>query len=198
MKKILVIHNNYKSIGGEDIAVQSEISFLKKHYEVETLFFQNDNKNILVILISLLFGSNFQSNKKLEYAISNFKPDLAYVHNTWFKASLGIFKISKKNQIKTVLKIHNFRYHCTKSHSSKKHIGKNKCCEACGFDGAKYKIYNKYFNDSYLKSFFVNLYGKRYIKIINDDALAVILLTSFHKNFMKNNNSFNNQNSKVS
>ena len=39
----------------------------------------------------------------------------------------------------------------------------------------------------------MNLYGKRYIKIINDDALAVILLTTFHKNFMKKNNYKNKQ-----
>ena len=29
MKKILIIHNNYRNIGGEDIAVKNEISYLK-------------------------------------------------------------------------------------------------------------------------------------------------------------------------
>ena len=75
----------------------------------------------------------------------------------------------------------------------KKHVDKNNICEACGFDGKKYKIYNKYFDDSYLKSFFVNLYGKRYIKLINDDSLNLIVLTNFHRNFMKNNNYKNKQ-----
>ena len=27
--KILVIHNNYQNVGGEDIAVKNEVSFLK-------------------------------------------------------------------------------------------------------------------------------------------------------------------------
>lgn len=193
MKKVLVVHNKYQNIGGEDILVYEEIKLLSKFYNVETIYFENRVDNIFSLLLTFIFSNNPRSNRIFKNKIREFKPDIIYIHNTWFKASLGIFKISKKNQIKTVLKIHNFRYHCTKSHSSKKHIGKNKCCEACGFDGAKYKIYNKYFNDSYLKSFFVNLYGKRYIKIINDDALAVILLTSFHKNFMKNNNYKNKQ-----
>ena len=30
--------------------------------------------------------------------------------NTWFKASLGIFKILENRKIKTIVKLHNFRY----------------------------------------------------------------------------------------
>ena len=41
MKKILVIHNTYQAQGGEDIAVQNEIEFLKKKFNVETIFFNN-------------------------------------------------------------------------------------------------------------------------------------------------------------
>ena len=37
MKKILVIHNQYRETGGEDIAVKNEIELLKSHYNVETL-----------------------------------------------------------------------------------------------------------------------------------------------------------------
>ena len=35
MKKLLVIHNKYQNIGGEDIAVQNEIEFLENNYQVE-------------------------------------------------------------------------------------------------------------------------------------------------------------------
>jgi hypothetical protein len=42
MKKILIIHNQYRNTGGEDIAVSNEISLLKKHYVVESLFFTNE------------------------------------------------------------------------------------------------------------------------------------------------------------
>ena len=30
MKRILVLHNKYQNIGGEDIAVENEIGFFKK------------------------------------------------------------------------------------------------------------------------------------------------------------------------
>ena len=38
MKKILVIHNRYQNIGGEDIAVDNEIALLKENFEVKELF----------------------------------------------------------------------------------------------------------------------------------------------------------------
>ena len=33
-KKILIVHNKYRNIGGEDIAVQKEIEFLKTFNDV--------------------------------------------------------------------------------------------------------------------------------------------------------------------
>lgn len=41
MKKILVIHNRYQITGGEDIAVENEIKFLQKQYNVKVLYFEN-------------------------------------------------------------------------------------------------------------------------------------------------------------
>ena len=48
-KRILIVHNKYNNVGGEDIAV-SNVRVLKKKYNVETLFF--DNK-ILKVLFSI-------------------------------------------------------------------------------------------------------------------------------------------------
>ena len=39
MKKILIVHNKYQNIGGEDIAVENEIEILQKYYKVEVLYF---------------------------------------------------------------------------------------------------------------------------------------------------------------
>ena len=121
MKKILIIHNSYKNTGGEDIAVENEILFLKKYFEVETLFFSNIEKKSFNLIRSLIFSNNKKSNKLLLEKIQDFQPDIAYVHNTWFVASLGIFNILKNKEIKTYIKLHNFRYFCTRSFLSSKH-----------------------------------------------------------------------------
>ena len=41
MKKILIIHNKYQNIGGEDIAVDQEVNTLKKYFDVQELYFSN-------------------------------------------------------------------------------------------------------------------------------------------------------------
>ena len=71
MKKILFIHTTYRNIGGEDIAVNNEINFLKKHYEVEVIKFSN-SKISLSDLYSFFINSNIKSNRELKSKIKNF------------------------------------------------------------------------------------------------------------------------------
>ena len=96
MKKVLVVHNKYQNIGGEDISVYEEIKLLSKFYNVETIYFENRVDNIFSLLLTFIFSNNPRSNRIFKNKIREFKPDIIYIHNTWFKASLGIFKMSKK------------------------------------------------------------------------------------------------------
>jgi hypothetical protein len=125
MKKILIIHTKYKNRGGEDIAVENEINFLKRHYKVEVLYFTNKTTNILEQAVSLMFNKNKRNQKLLTDSLSDFDPDLVYINNTWFNASLDIFKTLKSNNKKIVIKLHNFRYNCTKSFFPSDHLQKN-------------------------------------------------------------------------
>lgn len=185
MKKILVIHTQYRNLGGEDIAVKNEIEFLKKYYEVETLYFQNTIENYFSQFFSFLTNKNYLSEKKLRNSIKNFSPDIVYVHNTWFKASLSIFKLLKEKEIPVLLKLHNFRYFCTRSHLSFKHFQNNLTCKACGISKKDLGFFNKYFNNSYIKSFFVNIYGVKLNKILKSDNIKILVLTRFHKKFLE-------------
>jgi glycosyltransferase involved in cell wall biosynthesis len=185
MKKILIIHNKYRNLGGEDIAVENEVNFLSKHYDVRTLFLDNNVQNYYKQAIFFLLNKNFEVNSIVEGEILDYKPDIIYVHNTWFKASAGIFKIIEKSGIKTVIKLHNFRFSCAGSYLQKSHLdGKNQC-NACGYK-KKYKLaFNKYFPESYLKSILVIYYNKKYIKYLKKDIFKIAVLTDFQKNFFK-------------
>ncbi len=186
MKKILLIHNNYRETGGEDIAVQNEVSILKKYYEVETLFFSNETKNYLSRLPLFFTSKNKNSASHLSKVIEDFKPDIAYVHNTWFNGSLSIFDTLNEYNIKTVLKLHNFRYFCTKSFFHRNHLKDSKVCYACGQKKNRARIFNKYYLDSYLKSLMVVIYGKRYFNVLKNSNLNILVLTKFHKKFLTN------------
>ena len=46
-------------------------------------------------------------------------------------------------------------------------------------------FFNKYFEESFLKSLYVTRYGKKYFKILNEMDLTILVLTSFHKKFLE-------------
>ena len=185
MKKILIVHNKYRFKGGEDIAVENEIKLLKLKYEIRLLSFQNDSKNLFFTMLSFLTNRNYKSGKIFKNVLNEFNPDLVYVHNTWFKASLFIFNILKKMDIPVILKLHNFRYNCSRYLLKKNHINKNEFCTACGMknDGG---IFNKYFQESFLKSIFLIRYGKLYFDVLRKNNLKIFVLTNFHKIFLEN------------
>ena len=185
MEKILVVHNRYNILGGEDIAVEKELDLLKELYKVETLYFNNKIDNFLTQSFAFLTNNNLKSNKLLRQKIENFKPDHIYLHNTWFKASLGIFKIIEKYDINLIIKLHNFRYFCTKSFFSKNHLVEKENCKACGMS-ASTGVFNKYFKESIIKSILVTIYGGEYFKIIKNNKLRLIVLTKFHKSYLIN------------
>ena len=184
MKKLLLIHNSYRQQGGEDIAVINELELLNNNFEVKTIFYENKITNIFDIL-NFFTLSNRSVNKNLTDEINKFQPDIAYVHNTWFKISLGVFKILKKKNIKTLIKIHNFRYHCTQSMNQKVHLDNQSFCQACGLSNLTNNLFNKYFQSSFLKSLYGIYFGKKYLKVIQDEYFSIAVLTKFHKQFLE-------------
>ena len=185
MKKILVLHTNYRDIGGEDIAVKNEVELLKKFYEVKTVYFSNNISNYFKQSISFIFNNDKKSVEILKNELQQFNPDIVYVHNTWFKASLGIFKLLEKQNVKTILKLHNFRYDCTKSLLSSTHFKDTSICRACGQNKESVGFFNRYYEGDLLKSIAMLRYGKKYFDIIKNSKIKIFVLTNFHFNYLK-------------
>lgn len=186
MKNILLIHSMYQIFGGEDSNLDDEIRLLERKFNVEKLIFKNSDRLNLVDYLSFFLNFNFASNKILKNKLNNWNVDLVYVHNSWFKSNLGIFKILKKRKIDTIVKIHNFRYFCALSFFSNKHALKNKTCNACGFVGKGSFRFNKYYSDSFLKSIFVIWHNKKYLKILKSNEVKVLAISNIHiENLLK-------------
>lgn len=192
-KKLLLIHNKYRNFGGEDVAVNNEVLLLKKYFNVEVLYFENDIKKYLQQFLFFLLNKNIVSNKIVSLKIKNFKPDFIYLHNTWFKASTSIFSTIFKSDAKVIIKLHNFRYKCTNSYSIKKHLEGSDYCEACALKDSRYTFFNKYFNSSYLKSILAIRYGKKFYNILKNSKVEIFVLTNFHKTYLETKG-FNNIN----
>ena len=134
MEKILLIHTKYQNFGGEDQSIINEIELLKKNYNVEILINTNKITNLFNDFFTILLNRNYSFEKKLKNKLREYKPDYIYVHNTWFKTSLGIFKILDQYKKPVLLKLHNFRYHCTAHYLHRNHLEGREICEACGIE----------------------------------------------------------------
>ena len=186
MKKLLVIHNKYQNIGGEDTSVESEISILKNIFNTKIIYFNNQVLNLLKQSLYFLINRNFESVSKIKQTLDVFNPDIIYVHNTWFKASPAIFDTLLNFNSNVFLKLHNFRYDCTRYFLTKNHLKSNSYCSKCGLSKEELGYFNKYFTESYIKSIFVNIYGKKYFKVLNKKNLKLLVLTNFHKKYLIN------------
>lgn len=182
MKRILLVHNFYKEFGGEDSNFNEELDFFKQFLEVDIFTENNSSKTSYSDLISFFLRSNFRNNKNFKNKLDQFKPDVVYIHNTWYKINLGIFKILKDRNIETVLKIHNFRYQCSRYFLAKNHLGSLKVCNACGYKLNNKSFFNKYYQESALKSLFLILYSKKLRKILLSNNIKIFVLNKFHLN----------------
>tara|TARA_A100001015_G_scaffold317756_1_gene435549 strand:+ start:3016 stop:4080 length:1065 start_codon:yes stop_codon:yes gene_type:complete len=183
MKKILIINTKYKELGGEDSNILDEIDLLSKNYKVEYLEFDNSKKLNVFDLLSFLNNSNFISNKIVSRKIDEFKPDVAYVHNTWFKANLGIFKILKQKKVPVIVKIHNFRYWCANTYLLKDHLKGNKFCPACSLKNSN-RLINNYFPESFSKSLILIKFIRKYLSVLKNSDIKILTITDFHKKFL--------------
>lgn len=185
MKKILIIHNNYRDTGGEDIAVKNELEFL--NFNFKTLFVEESNKslNIFDICSIMLFNMNLRFLFKIRKNVSVFKPDFIYIHNTWFIITPFIIKYFSYKGIKVVIKLHNFRYFCSSSLLKDRHLVSNSFCRACGLNFSKRSVFNKYFENSYFKSMLLWRQNRVLVNSLKNDLnLTIFVLTTFHKNFI--------------
>ena len=191
-KKVLIVHNKYRNLGGEDLAVDNEIEFLQEHFNVEVLYFTN---KVLIVkqILTFISNKNFFAERKILKKVHDFNPEIVYFHNTWFNIWNNIFiRLGKKTNIQIFLKLHNYRFDCTKTYSAKSHFHNSKVCMGCGGESKSKQYFNKYFDNSYIKSFLVNYYGKRYYNILKNENIKILNLTNFQREFMINKG-FNKQ-----
>jgi glycosyltransferase involved in cell wall biosynthesis len=103
-----------------------------------------------------------------------------------------LLKIANKQNIQTVVKIHNFRYLCANSYFSDNHVEKNRICNACGYKGRGVFKFNKYFSNSFFKSFLVIWHTKKMLKMLNQYPIKILLISNQHIQDIKKHVSNNN------
>lgn len=115
--KILICHNFYRQIGGEDMAVEAQIQLLQKQGHIIQYFFKRSweiQPNSLFQKIQLGFNGIYSKTSANEFrrTLSDFRPDVVHIHNVFPLISPSIYTVLQQEQIPIVQTIHNFRWLC--------------------------------------------------------------------------------------
>jgi len=113
--RILMVHNHYKSRGGEDIVFEQECSMLESNgHEVIKLYANNDNINSLFSKMVTALGviHSFRGCSSVREKIKIHQPDAMHVHNFFPKFSPAIFNVAHQLGVPTILTLHDFRIVC--------------------------------------------------------------------------------------
>lgn len=144
--RILMVHNYYKTRGGEDIVFENEVKMLReKGHKVEVYTKNNldiDEMNIIsksTIPFSTIWSREaFNAIKKI---IKDFKPDIAHFHNTFPLISPSAYYACREEGIPVVQTLHNYRLICPSANLFRD----GSICEMCVNGGlinsVKYKCY---------------------------------------------------------
>lgn len=129
--KILLLHNYYRNLGGEDIYFLSLYNLLKKNGHVVEIFTRN-NKDIkpgFAFQLRVAYGmlNNGEIEESLSKKIISFKPDIVHSNNIFPLLCPAVYSIIKKFSIPIVQRIANFRLLCPKGTLYKD----GKICELC-------------------------------------------------------------------
>lgn len=109
--RILIIHNQYQHIGGEDFVMGQEMEALRKNHEVE-LYTVRNVKGLKGYVQYLLYPINWPEVKKIKAKIEEFKPDIIHIHNIHYALGPLFILHIKKLKVPMVMTLHNFRLIC--------------------------------------------------------------------------------------
>ncbi len=141
--KILICHNRYKVRGGEDVVVDQEIELLKKN-GVDVFEHIIDNDQIHgVKTVSTAFNTpySFPSKRAIQSKIREVKPDIVHVHNFFPRLSPSIFFAAKRENVPTILTVHNYRLICANGLFLRDGAPCELCLHGSSIHGLRYQCY---------------------------------------------------------
>jgi glycosyltransferase involved in cell wall biosynthesis len=128
--RILMAHNRYQVMAGEDGVVEAEMALLRAHgHSVELL--EADNRSIKGAIgkaraaVSVVYS--WESKRRLGKRIQEFCPDVVHVHNFFPLLSPALYDACSDHRVPVVQTLHNYRITCPGA----KLFRDGKICEIC-------------------------------------------------------------------
>lgn len=182
--RILILHNKYQHLGGEDIVVQQEANALKnKGHEVLILTDKN-RRGLKGVLQFLFYPFNFWIKQKLFNTINSFNPEVIHIHNIHYAIGPYLIKKLKQKGYPVVMTMHNFRLICpsaTLFYQNKTHT--ESIAENFPWTAVKAKALDNSFLKSFITAFTYYIHRKTWQQIDR-----FIVMTKFSKQIFLDSN----------
>lgn len=137
--KVLLVHNEYRELGGEEKVVEAETRLLRENgVEVEEVRFRSAELEGLLSKARTAWElpHSEKAKRRVAGAIQRFRPDVMHVHNFFPLATPSVFEAAREARVPAVMTLHNYRILCANGLL----LRDGKPCELCVDDGPKHAV----------------------------------------------------------
>jgi glycosyltransferase involved in cell wall biosynthesis len=151
--KVLLVHNEYREPGGEDVVFRQEAELLSR-FGHTVLVYRRGNSEIRVqsnleraSLVKRLIWAE-DSRKEISAILRRERPAIVHVHNTFMQISPCVFAASNEADVPVVQTLHNFRLLCPAATFFRQgHV-----CEECAEHGLWRGVAHGCYHDSHAQT----------------------------------------------
>jgi glycosyltransferase involved in cell wall biosynthesis len=149
--KIVIVHNTYQQPGGEDVAVAAESNLLERRGHTVIRYSRSNDEMAMMsaprrlLMVKDMIHSE-KSKREMLDLMSDERPDLVHVHNTFMMVSPSVFEACREAGIPVVQTLHNYRLLCPGWSLCRE----GKVCEECIESGLWRGVWHGCYRDSRL------------------------------------------------
>lgn len=128
--KVLLLHNRYQLVGGEEAVVQAEKALLEANgHQVTLLEIRNDELNSVLKKANAAVSAIYSpaSKQRVSVEIAHFRPDIVHVHNFFPLLSPSVYDACRNAGVPVVQTLHNYRLGCPNA----MFLRQGQVCEDC-------------------------------------------------------------------
>src|SRR5215212_3741895 len=101
--KLLLMHNRYRTLGGEDVVFDLEFDLLKSWgHQVERVTISNESLTTASFRTGVETVWSRRSQRKLQKILRHQRPDLIHVHNTFPQLSPSVYWAAASERVPVV------------------------------------------------------------------------------------------------
>lgn len=183
--KILIVHNYYQLVGGEDTVVQNEKKMLEDNGHEVTVYSRHNleikQMNVLQkLLLPFISMFNIKTYLDIKKIIKTKSIDIIHIHNTLHLISPAVYYAAISCGVPVVQTVHNFRFLCPGAVFYRD----GQICEECVNKGMLCAVKYKCYRDSYIQTAIcvLNIWLHRHTGILR--RINYICLTEFNRQKM--------------